>query len=125
MRYFVTALALIVASACTAEDQASTEVNTLSSTQSDAGLLMNVMDVFKTHDSIIITGKIESGTMTNRGTLCLHSADNGQIEVSVLALSVGQKLVDSASEGKIIGVQVKGIEKNDVSKGDTITESCK
>ena len=125
MRYFVTTLALVLASACTAEDQTSAEVGTLSSTQSDAGLLMNVMDVFKTHDSIIITGKIESGTMANSGTLCLHSTDNGQIEVSVLALSVGQKLVDSASEGTIVGVQVTGLTKDDISKGDTITESCK
>lgn len=46
MRYFVTALALMLASACTAEDQASTDVNMLSSAQSDASLLMNVMDAW-------------------------------------------------------------------------------
>lgn len=124
MRYFVSALALMLASACTAEDQEPADINTLSSAQPDAGLLMNVMDVFKTRDSVIITGRIESGTMGNSGTLCLNSTDGDQIEVSVLALSLGQKLVDSVSKGAIVGIQVTGVATDDVSKGDTITESC-
>lgn len=124
MRYFVSTLVLLLASACTADDAASGDVNALTSTPSDADLVMNVMDVFKTRDSIVITGKIESGTMSNSGTLCLNSADGGRIELSVLALSLGQKLVDSASEGTIIGVQVTGVAKDDVSKGDTVTEGC-
>jgi len=124
MRYFVSTLALLLASACTADDTAPGDVNALASAPSDSNLLMDVMDVFKTRDSIIITGKIESGTMGNSGTLCLNSTDGGKTKVSVLALSLNSKLVENASEGAIVGVQVTGITKDDVSKGDSITESC-
>ena len=124
MRYFVSTFALVLASACTADDTAPGDVNALTSAQSDSSLLMNVMDVFKIRDSVLITGKIESGTIGNSGTLCLNAADGGRIKVSVLALSLNSKLVKNASKGAIVGVQVTGITKDDASKGDSITESC-
>ncbi len=124
MRYFVSTLVLLLAGACTADDAAPGDINALSSAQSDSSLLMNVMDVFKIRDTVLITGKIERGTISNSGTLCLNTTAGSKIEVSVLALSLSSKLVENASEGAIVGVQVTGVVKDDVSKGDTITESC-
>lgn len=53
MRYFVSTLALVLASACTADDTTPGDVNTLLAAPSDASLIMNVMDVFKIRDSVI------------------------------------------------------------------------
>jgi len=89
-----------------------------------SSLHMTVMDVFNTAGGIIITGQIDSGSMTNSGTLCLNSSKAGDIEISVLALSVKSRLVETANEGDIFGVKVSGVAKGDVSKGDTIAKYC-
>lgn len=57
MRYFVSTLALVLACACTADDTAPGDVNTLLAAPSDTSLIMNVMDLFKLRDSVIAASR--------------------------------------------------------------------
>lgn len=87
-----------------------------------------VMDVFKISGGdvdVVITGRVESGTIEVGDTVCLHSEKNGDRELTVGAIELFRKLAISANAGDMIGIGVSGVDKDDLSKGDTVSASCR
>lgn len=93
----------------------------------DGDFRFTVMDVFKISGGdvdIVITGRVESGTIEVGDTVCLHSEKNGDRELTVGAIELFRKLAISANAGDMIGIGVSGVDKADVSKGDALSAEC-
>lgn len=91
----------------------------------DNDFSFTVMDVFQISRGkvdVLITGRVETGTVSVGEAICLHTgADNIPLTVSAISF---QGRTDTARTGDIGGIGVKGITSDDVSKGDTLSAAC-
>lgn len=87
---------------------------------------MEVMDAFViTGRAVVVTGKIESGTVNKGDVLCLESAENGtEREVTVSGIEMFRKLLESATAGQNVGLLLDELEKGDAAKGDILRQEC-
>jgi translation elongation factor EF-Tu-like GTPase len=86
-----------------------------------------VMDAFTiTSDAIdvLITGKVERGSVSVGDTLCLHSAKAGKLAVAVVGIEMFNKVLDVATAGDMVGIGVTGVDDKNVSKGDILSKKC-
>ena len=98
---------------------------TTSMAMADNDFSFTVMDVFQiSRDKVdvLITGRIETGSVSVGDAICLHAAD-GNTPLTVSAISF-QGRTDTAQAGDIGGIGVKDIERDDVRKGDTLSATC-
>jgi translation elongation factor EF-Tu-like GTPase len=93
----------------------------------DEEFRFTVMDAFKITGGdvdIVITGTVESGTITVGDAACLHAQKIGTREITIDAIEFFKKLATNAEAGDMIGIGVSGLDKNDLTKGDSISASC-
>ncbi|WP_333890007.1 EF-Tu/IF-2/RF-3 family GTPase [Mycolicibacterium gadium] len=81
---------------------------------------LTVEDVFSIKNrGVVATGRIESGTVRVGDTVHI----NGGPGVKVTAIEMFRKQLDEASAGENVGVLMKGIERNQLDRGDVLTSS--
>jgi hypothetical protein len=83
-----------------------------------------VADAFKIQGrGVVITGRVDSGTVRVGDNVCLKSVKSGTRTLSVEGIEIaGNK--DSASKGDRPGILVSGIATSDVSPKDELRSSC-
>lgn len=90
--------------------------------QRAGGFRLTVSDVFSIKGrGTVVTGLVESGTVTKGSTIRLTRADGGSRDVEVGDVEMYRKLADSASAGDNVGLLLKGVAREDVSGGDVLT----
>ncbi|BBZ20262.1 MULTISPECIES: EF-Tu/IF-2/RF-3 family GTPase [Mycolicibacterium] len=81
---------------------------------------MTVEEVFAIKNrGVVATGRVESGTLRVGDTVQI----NGGPGVEVTAIEKFRKQLDEASAGENVGVLMKGIERNELDRGDVLTSS--
>ncbi len=81
---------------------------------------MTVEEVFAIKNrGVVATGRVESGTLRVGDTVQI----NGGPGVKVTAIEKFRKQLDEASAGENVGVLMKGIERNQLDRGDVLTSS--
>jgi len=86
---------------------------------------MTVMDVFTiSGGGVVISGRVNAGSVSIGETVCLSSANSGSRELHVDGIELFRKLVNTAKAGDITGLLVSGVNKGDVSAGDKLA-NCK
>jgi translation elongation factor EF-Tu-like GTPase len=88
---------------------------------------MKVADVFKVPGrGVVLTGRVESGSVRIGESICLRGEKVGARELSVHGIQVSGKAGDSAQIGDMAGILVTGIEAPDVVAGaDSLTSNCR
>ncbi len=91
---------------------------------SAAAFTMTVMDVMKiAGGSLVLTGRIESGSVSAGDTVCLESA-SGRKALNVMGIESFNKVLDSASAGDNVGLQFGGLTTDEVTAGDRLHSDC-
>ena len=88
----------------------------------DGDFLLTVEDTFTiTGRGTIVTGEIERGSIKVGNSVKIKNSDTGEIKISViLGIEKFRKILDTASAGENVGILLKGINRNEISKGDII-----
>ena len=87
----------------------------------DAFFRMTVQDVFTIRGrGTVVTGQIEAGTVSVSDEITISRPGQGNRTVVVAGLELSQNLVQQAQAGDTVGVLLRGLEKQDVQKGDTL-----
>lgn len=68
--------------------------------------------------------QVTSGRVSVGDVICLSSSKTGTRTITVLGLESFNKLLESANAGDTVGIQVSGVEKDDIGAGDTVSSSC-
>lgn len=80
-----------------------------------------VEDVFTiTERGTVITGKVESGTVTVGDQVTLRRVDGSTREVTVAGLEMFRKILNTAEQGDNVGLLLRGVTKSDVGRGDVL-----
>ena len=81
---------------------------------------MTVEDVFVIRNrGVVATGRVEAGTLRVGDVVSI----NGGPGVQVDAIEKFRKKIDEATTGENVGLLIKGIEKNQLDRGDVLTSS--
>ena len=81
---------------------------------------MTVEEVFAIRNrGVVATGRVESGTVRVGDTVHI----NGGPGVTVTAIEMFRKQLDEANVGENVGVLMKGIERNQLNRGDVLTST--
>ena len=82
-----------------------------------------VQDVFTiTGRGTVIVGQVESGSVRTGDTVTLQRLNGETQNVTVTGIEQFRKIVDIANTGDNVGILLRGITKNDISKGDVLTK---
>jgi translation elongation factor EF-Tu-like GTPase len=81
---------------------------------------MTVEEVFVIRNrGVVATGRVETGTLKVGDIVSI----NGGPGVRVDAIEKFRKQIDEATTGENVGLLIKGIEKNQLGRGDVLTSS--
>lgn len=85
---------------------------------------MVVEDVFTiTGRGTVVTGKIASGSVAVGDTVMLKRQDGSCREVTITGIEMFRKLLNTAVKGDNVGLLLRGVDRAEVGKGDTL-EQC-
>lgn len=88
-------------------------------TSSSGDFSFTVEDVFTiTGRGTVVTGRVASGSIS----VGEHVLINGSIETEVTGIEMFRKTLDTASAGDNCGILLKGISRDQISQGDTLTK---
>lgn len=80
-----------------------------------------VQDVFCiTGRGTVVTGIVEAGQVSVGDIVQLRRTNGECKNVTVSAIEVFRKLLDTATEGMNVGIQISDVTKSDVSRGDVL-----
>jgi elongation factor Tu len=83
--------------------------------------LMIVEDVFSiTGRGTVVTGRVESGSFHINDDVRIVKADGGSIQTVITGIEAFRKSLDYAQAGDNVGLLVKDIARDQVSRGDRI-----
>lgn len=86
----------------------------------DPNFHMIVEDVFSIRNrGTVVTGKIDRGTLKVGDQVNIMGA-GGEKTTTVTGVEMFHKVLDSAKEGDIVGILLKGIEKTEIQRGDEL-----
>jgi translation elongation factor EF-Tu-like GTPase len=86
------------------------------------GFRMTVGDVFTIRQrGTVVTGTIEAGAVTKGQTVRLTRQDGAARDVRVDGVEMFRKVVETASAGDTVGLLLRGLERDDIGKGDVLT----
>jgi translation elongation factor EF-Tu-like GTPase len=86
------------------------------------GFSMTVADVFSiTGRGTVVTGLVETGTVGKGQRVRLTRLDGSNRDIEVSGIEMFRKIVDTATVGDNVGLLVKGVGRNDVGQGDTLS----
>ncbi len=90
----------------------------------DAFFRMTVQDVFYIRGKgTVITGKVEAGTLSLSDEVSISRPGSAGRVVVVAGLEMFRKQVMQAQAGDNVGVLLRGLEKQDVKRGDVLMGS--
>ena len=82
---------------------------------------LTIADVFFIKGrGIVVTGTVESGTLKVGDKIQIARAGGSPRSVTVTGIEQFRKLLTEAQAGDDIGVLLRGIEKQDIQKGDVL-----
>lgn len=89
----------------------------------NAPFCIEVQDVFTiTGRGTVITGQVASGSVRVGDTVTLLRTDGTCREVVIAGIEMFRKLLDIAQAGDNVGLLLRGLTKNDISRGDILTK---
>ena len=89
--------------------------------RAESALRITVQDVISiTGRGTVITGQIESGSIAVGDTVTLRRADGSTREVVIEGLEMFRKMLSTAGQGDNVGVLLRGINRNEVGRGDVL-----
>lgn len=107
-----------------AEDYYNNCCNTGVSGEDYGAFRITVQDVFSiTGRGTVITGQIESGSITVGDTVTLRRKDGSSREIEVTGLEMFRKMLDTAKQGDNVGLLLHGIARNEVGRGDVLEKA--
>jgi translation elongation factor EF-Tu-like GTPase len=81
---------------------------------------LTVEDVFAIRNrGVVATGRVQSGTLRVGDTVHINNGPG----VAVSAIEKFRKQLDEATTGENVGVLIKGIEREQLNRGDVLTSS--
>ena len=89
--------------------------------KSDLPFLMPVEDVFSiTGRGTVSTGRVERGTVKLNDKVEIVGLSNEKTETTVTGIEMFRKLLDSAEAGDNIGCLLRGVQKNEIERGQVL-----
>ncbi len=89
--------------------------------KSDLPFLMPVEDVFSiTGRGTVSTGRVERGTVNLNDKVEIVGLSNEKTETTVTGIEMFRKLLDSAEAGDNIGCLLRGVQKNEIERGQVL-----
>lgn len=84
---------------------------------------LTVEDVFSiTGRGTVVTGQVESGSVNVGDEVIIQRQNVTMTKSVVTGIEQFRKLLNSAGPGDNVGLLLRGLSKNDISKGDVITK---
>lgn len=82
---------------------------------------LEISDVFTiTSRGTVVTGTVESGVICVGDKAVIVKEDGTELETEVMLIEMFRQTMDEAKEGDSVGIQVDGLEKNQISVGDKL-----
>lgn len=82
---------------------------------------ITVQDVFTiTGRGTVVTGQIASGSIAVGDSVTLRRTDGSAREVTVTGIEMFRKLLDRAVRGDNVGLLLRGVERNEIGRGDIL-----
>lgn len=82
---------------------------------------ITVEDVFSiTGRGTVVTGQIESGSVSIGDIVRLKRVDGSGRDVAVTGIEMFRKMLDTAQKGDNVGLLLRDVERNGVSRGDVL-----
>lgn len=82
---------------------------------------ITVEDVFTiTGRGTVVTGRIESGSVTVGDIVRLGRTDGSSRDVAVTGIEMFRKMLDTAKQGDNVGLLLRDVERNGVGRGDVL-----
>lgn len=88
----------------------------------DGDFLLTVQDVFTiTGRGTVVTGQVERGSIKVGDSVRIKDSVTGEIKISVVSgIEMFRKLLNTANAGDNVGILLRGMKRDDVSKGDIL-----
>lgn len=82
---------------------------------------ITVEDVFSiTGRGTVVTGQIESGSVSTGHIVRLRRRDGNSRDVAVTGIEMFRKMMDTAKRGDNVGLLLRDVERNGISRGDVL-----
>lgn len=89
---------------------------------SETGFRLTVQDVFTiTGRGSVVTGRIESGSITKGATVRQTRTDGTSRDVTVTGIEMLRKTLDTANAGDEVGLLLHEVGRNEIGPGDILT----
>ena len=88
----------------------------------EGDFLLTVQDVFTiTGRGTVITGQVERGSIKVGDSVKIKNSMTGEVKLSaVTGIEMFRKLLDTATVGDNVGILLRGIKRNEISRGDIL-----
>lgn len=97
------------------------EQQAAASAHSDGGFRITVQDVFTiTGRGTVITGRVESGTVSVGEAVTLERMDGSRRQVVVTGIEMFRKMKDTAAAGENVGLLLRKVERSEIGRGDIL-----
>lgn len=104
-----------------AYNDASYQQDITADTFSQSGFHITVQDVFTiTGRGTVIVGQVESGSVHVGDNVTLKRLDGSTRNVTVTGIEMFRKVMNVAQTGDNVGILLRGLTKDDISKGDVL-----
>ena len=89
------------------------------------GFRMTIEDVFTiTGRGTVVTGKVETGSVSVGDTVILRRVSGGTKEVTITGVEMFRKILDKAVKGDNVGLLLRGVDRAEVGRGDILEKNC-
>lgn len=103
----------------TTTEKTETTITTTKKVEDDSSFRMVIEDVFSINNGISVTGTINQGTI-HKGDKIEILGDNKLITAVIDKLYIKEKEIESATKGEYVAIQIKDINKSQVSRGQMV-----
>jgi translation elongation factor EF-Tu-like GTPase len=84
---------------------------------------LTVEDVFSiTGRGTVVTGRVQTGTVTVGEQVLISRAGQPLVQVEVTGVEMFRKIVRTASAGDNVGLLLRGVERDQVARGDVVSK---
>lgn len=89
--------------------------------EKEAVFVLNIVDVFAlTGRGTVVAGTVKSGGVKIGDTVYVVKEDGTELETSVVRIEVFGGMKDEAGEGENVGIELDGLEKDQIAPGDQL-----
>lgn len=84
---------------------------------------LTIEDVFSiTGRGTVVTGRIQTGTVTVGEQVLISRAGQPLAQVEVTGVEMFRKIVRTATSGDIVGLLLRGVKRDQVARGDVVSK---